>query len=331
MSTLELSFACGPYDRMAPLYDGSVAIDGVTLTPRVIQFPVEIFSRMLKNDEFDIAEMSLTHCFTLRTQGKARFVAIPVFPSRMFRHGFTFINRRSGIRTPKDLEGRRIGVQGYQMTAAVWIRGILQREHGVSFDGVRWFEGGVNQPGVAGGEAMSMRPDGSLAIEHIGDKRTLNDMLAAGEIDALIGAFAPLSLRTNPDVVRLFPDYHQRERDYYQRTGIYPIMHALVMREELHRRHPELATNVYRACLTAKNTALQLARFSGAMRYMLPWLYEHLEEMDEVFGNDPWPYGLEQNRAALELFGQFLVEQKFVSTQPRLEDVFVAVDEGGTR
>lgn len=330
LNKLNLTFACGPYDRMQPLYEGAVGIEGVEIVPRVIQFPVEIFSRMLKNDEFDIAEMSLTHCYTLSALGKARFVTLPVFPSRMFRHGFIFVNRRAGIRTPKDLEGRRIGVQGYQMTAAVWIRGILAREYGVSFEHVRWLEGGVNQPGVAGGEAMVLRPDAPLAVEHIGEKRTLSDMLAAREIDALIGAFAPLSLRTSPDVVRLFPDFHQREREYYRRTGVHPIMHALVMRAALHAQHPRLAQKVYEACVAAKDVALRQARFSGAPRYMLPWLYEHLDEMDEVFGDDPWPYGLARNLPTLQAFAQLLAEQRLLPRPPRLEDVFVPVGEGGS-
>lgn len=330
MSKPSLTFACGPYDRMEPLYNGTVSVEGGDLVPRVIQTPMHIFGPMLKNGEFDISEMSLTHCFTLRAQGQAKFVTLPVFPSRMFRHGFTYINRRSGIHSPADLKGKRIGVQGYQMTAAVWIRGILEQEYGVSFEGVRWFEGGVNQRGVAGGDATAMHPDPSVHIEPIGNDRTLNEMLQSGEIDALVGAFAPMSLGKNPDVVRLIPDYHRHERDYYKRTGVYPIMHALVIREDVHRKYPWLAGNLYKACVESKNLALKQAGFTGAMRYMLPWLYEHLEEMQEVFGDDPWPYGLEANRPTLEAFGRHLVEQKFLSRPMRLEEVFISPAEGAT-
>lgn len=330
MSKPSLTFACGPYDRMEPLYNGTVSVEGVDLVPRVIQTPMHIFGPMLKNGEFDISEMSLTHCFTLRAQGQAKFVTLPVFPSRMFRHGFTYINRRSGIQSPADLEGKRIGVQGYQMTAAVWIRGILEQEYGVSFEGVRWFEGGVNQRGVAGGDATAMHPDPSVHIEPIGNDRTLDEMLQSGEIDALVGAFAPMSLGRNPDVVRLIPDYHRHERDYYRRTGVYPIMHALVIREDVHRKYPWLAGNLYKACVESKNLALKQAGFTGAMRYMLPWLYEHLEEMQEVFGDDPWPYGLEANRPTLAAFGRHLAEQKFLSKPMRLEEVFINPAEGAT-
>lgn len=330
MSKPSLTFACGPYDRMEPLYNGTVSVEGVDLVPRVIQTPMHIFGPMLKNGEFDISEMSLTHCFTLRAQGQAKFVTLPVFPSRMFRHGFTYINRRSGIQSPADLKGKRIGVQGYQMTAAVWIRGILEQEYGVSFEGVRWFEGGVNQRGVAGGDATAMHPDPSLHIEPIGNDRTLDEMLQSGEIDALVGAFAPMSLGKHPDVVRLIPDYHRHERDYYRRTGVYPIMHALVIREDVHRKYPWLAGNLFKACVESKNLALKQAGFTGAMRYMLPWLYEHLEEMQEVFGDDPWPYGLEANRPTLEAFGRHLAEQKFLSKPMRLEEVFINPAEGAT-
>lgn len=330
MSKPSLTFACGPYDRMEPLYNGTVSVEGVDLVPRVIQTPMHIFGPMLKNGEFDISEMSLTHCFTLRAQGQAKFVTLPVFPSRMFRHGFTYINRRSGIQSPADLKGKRIGVQGYQMTAAVWIRGILEQEYCVSFEGVRWLEGGVNQRGVAGGDATAMHPDPSVHIEPIGNDRTLDEMLQSGEIDALVGAFAPMSLGKHPDVVRLIPDYHRHERDYYKRTGVYPIMHALVIREDVHRKYPWLAGNLYKACVESKNLALKQAGFTGAMRYMLPWLYEHLEEMQEVFGDDPWPYGLEANRPTLAAFGRHLVEQKFLSRPMRLEEVFINPAEGAT-
>jgi len=328
MNKPSLTFACGPYDRMEPLYNGMVSVEGVNLVPRILQTPMHIFGPMLKNGEFDIAEMSLTHCFMLRQLGQAKFVTLPVFPSRMFRHGFTYINRRSGIKSPADLKGKRIGVQGYQMTAAVWIRGILEHEYGVSFEGVQWLEGGVNQRGVSGGDATAMHPDPSISIKPIGNDTTLNDMLQSGEIDALVGAFAPMSLGKNPDVVRLIPDYHQHEKDYYRRTHVYPIMHALVIRDDVHQKYPWLAANLYKACLESKNVAVRQAEFTGAMRYMMPWLYAHLEEMQEVFGDDPWPYGLEANRPTLETFGRFLVEQKFLPRPMALEEVFIDVNAG---
>jgi 4,5-dihydroxyphthalate decarboxylase len=327
VSKLQLTLACLPYDRVAPLLTGEVGVEGVDLTPITIRWPVEVFSRMLRG-EFDIAEMSITHCFVLRQLKRARFVTLPIFPSRAFRHGFTTINAHAGIREPKDLEGKRIGVQGHQNTAAIWIRGILQEDYGVSFDNVRWFEGGVNQPGVAGGSATVLRPSAPLNVQHIGERRTLSDMLAAGEIDALINPELPDSLFTSKDVVRLFPDFHRRERDYYKRTGIFPIMHGLVMREELYQRHPWLATSIFKAFQRAKTLAQEQARFTGAMAYMLPWMSEQIDEIDEVFGRaDWWPYGLEPNRKTLEAYSRFLVRQTFMPEAARLEETFVSVQE----
>jgi 4,5-dihydroxyphthalate decarboxylase len=326
MSKLQVTLACGPYDRMEALYNGAIQIEGVDLVPRIIQRPLDIFSRMLKHEEFDVAEMSLTHCYVLKASGQARFVTLPIFPSRMFRHSFIFVNRRSGIRTPADLAGRRIGVQGYQMTAAVWIRGHLRNDYGVDLERVEWFEDGVNTAGVAGGEQTRFRPAQPIQICSIADGRTLSDMLAAGEIDALIGADAPDSLRGN-EVERLFPDFHAVERAYYQRTQIFPIMHALVIREAFYRQNPWLASAIYRACVAAKSMAQTQAKYTSALRFMLPWLFAHLEELKEVFGPDPWPYGLANNRATLTTFAQFLADDALLPRPLPPEEIFIPVDE----
>ena len=326
MSPPRLTLACLPYDHVQPLVSGEVRIEGVELMPVILRRPLDVFSRMLANSEFDIAEMSLTHCFTLKMNGRAKFVTLPVFPSRMFRHGFIFVNAGSGIAAPKDLEGKRIGVQGYQTTAAVWIRGILQRDYGVSFERVRWFEGGVNQKGVAGGTTTRLRPDDPLAVESIGENTTLSDALAAGEIDALIGPEIPGSLYASGQVHRLFPDYHRVEREYYAKTGIFPIMHALVIKDGVHRAHPWLAANAFRAFEAAKKLVQHQARFTGALSYMLPWQHEQIEEIDQVFGADPWPYGVTANRPTLDAFAQILAEQRFMAKPAPLDEIFVPVD-----
>lgn len=315
----------GPYDRMAALLDGTVPISGVNLTVLPVQNPMEAFSRMLRNDEFDICEMSFTHCYVLRQKGVARFVTLPVFPSRMFRHSSIFVNRNA-VKTPKDLAGKHIGVQGYQMTAAVWIRGLLRHEYGVSLDDVKWIEGGVNEKGVAGGETTSIRPIGNAAIAHAGNEKVLSDMLAEGEIDALIGAITPNSMRTSANVARLFPNYHEVERDYFLKTGIFPIMHALVIREEVYRANRWVGNNIYKACEEAKRIALARARFSGSLQFMLPWLAEHLEEVDRVFGGDAWTYGVERNRKALDMFGRYLLEDGLLQAAMKPEDVFIRIE-----
>jgi 4,5-dihydroxyphthalate decarboxylase len=325
-SPLQLSFACAPYDRMLALFDGSVRIDGVELRPVPIAQPMEIFGPMLARDAFDIAEMSFTHCFVLRAQGRARFGTLPVFPSRMFRHGFIFINRGAGIRTPADLAGKRIGVQGFQMTAAVWIRGFLRDEYGVSFAEVEWCEGGVNETVLPGTATTSMHPPG-LRVRPARAGETLSAMLADGRLDAIIGATIPESLYTDERVVRLFPNTHDVERAYFERTGIFPIMHGLVVRSELLRDHPWLGAAIVRGCEASKAKALDGVRFSGSLRYMLPWLRESLEEIDAVFGGDAWPYGVEPNQPTLAAFNRYLVADGFLPAPLPLESVFAETTE----
>jgi 4,5-dihydroxyphthalate decarboxylase len=326
VSKLRLSLACLPYDRVMPLFTGEVPIEGVDITPLTMRWPLEVFSRALRN-EFDIAEMSLAQCFVLKRSGRAKFVTLPIFPSRAFRHGFIVVNKNAGIRTPQDLENKRIGVQQHQATAAVWIRGLLAEEYGVSFDGVQWFEGGVNQPGVSGGSATLVRPSSTLKIESIGPNRMLSEMLGNGEIDALLGPEVPDSLYTSANVVRLFPEYHTLERQYFTRTKVFPIMHAIIIRESLYQDYPWLATSVYKAFHRAKQLSQQQARFTGALSYMLPWMVEQIEEVQELFGSQWWPYGLEQNRITLECFDRYLVHQGFLPERSRLEEVFASAQE----
>ncbi|MPS27317.1 ABC transporter substrate-binding protein [Pigmentiphaga sp.] len=322
MSGLELRFAAGPYDRLRGLYDGSVAIEGVRIVPHVRQRPVDIFSPMIEHGAFDIAEMSLTHCYALTAQRRANFVTLPVFPSRMFRHGFIFVNEAAGIRSPADLAGRRIGVQGHQMTAAVWIRGLLRDGYGVDLADAEWYEGGVNEYGVAGGDIMELRPSRPLRGQRIPATTCLSDMLAEGGIDALIGAFIPRSYGKHPAVRRLFPDYKRAEAAYYATTGVFPIMHALVLRRDRHEAHPWLAPALVRACEQAKDQAWQQLRFSGALAATLPWLMDHVEETLEAFGADPWPYGVDRNRATLEAFSTMLHADGYLDRALPPDEIF---------
>ena len=242
--------ACGPYDRMRALIDGIVEPEGIDLVFLPIDSPPEIFTRMVRTNAFDVAEMSLAHYVTMRTRGQFPFVALPAFPSRVFRHSFVYVNRRAGIRTPKDLEGKRIGLRDHRHTAAVWIRGFLHDDHGVSFEKVRWFTGGVNAP-RAPDSVMEIHPDRPLDLQFVPGPRILGDMLAAGEIDAMIGAIQPDSLRRSENVVRLFPDYRAVERDYFRRTGLFPIMHAVGIRRDVLEANRWLAASVYKAFVQA--------------------------------------------------------------------------------
>ena len=319
MPPLRITLACGPYDRTEALRTGLIQPEGIDLTYVAIQSPPEIFARMLTNEAFDVSEMSMAHSLIHRGKGDFPFVALPVFPSRMFRHGYIFVNTRAGIRRPKDLEGRRIGVPEYSQTAAVWIRGLLQHEYGVDLSTLTWVSGGVNAPGRP--DALVNWPEG-VTIAKIND-RALNDLLLEGEIDALIGARRPAALGKDARVDRLFPDYRALEREYYAKTKLFPVMHTVVIREAFYREHRWIAESLFKAFAAAKAWCLEQLRFSSSLRYTLPWLHAELDEMAEVFGADPWPYGLEANRHVLTTFVQYLVEQRLLARPLVLEELFV--------
>ena len=319
MATLRLSLACGPYDRTEALRDGLVRPEGIDLIYVPIQSPPEIFARMVTNEPFDASEMSCALYLIRKAQGNFPFVGLPVFPSRMFRHGYIFVNASSGIRTPADLKDKRVGVPEYSQTAAVWICGLLQDEYGVAPETIRWYAGGVSAPGRP--DALVNLPDAPVSIERVRD-RTLNDMLVDGKIDALIGARKPSAFGRDPRVQRLFPDYRELEREYYRKTGIFPIMHMVVIRERVYREDPWVAESLYKAFVQAKEWCLAQMRFSSSLRYTLPWLHADLEEMAEVFGPDPWPYGIEPNRKTLSALIRYLVEQRLAPRPVSLEEAF---------
>ncbi len=325
MSDLRLSFACGNYDRVEALRNGVVDIEGIDLDFIEIKAPREIFDRMVQNREFDLSEMSSAEFISMTAKGDNPFVGLPVFPSKAFRHGFICINRNAGIETPKDLEGRRIGTPLYTQSAAIYIRGHLQHDYGVDLDTIHWVQGAVEKPGSHG----HPEPPELLApidIEYNTGDSSLSELLADGDIDAVLGSRLPTNLGTHPDVVRLFPDYRAVERDFYRRTRIHPIMHLVVIRREIHAANPWIAASLWQAFEAAKAWALDEMRFSGAQRYMLPWLYPDLDEIDELFGGDPWPYGVEANRPTLEAYVQYMVDQKFIAEAMPIESLFLSVE-----
>lgn len=324
MSRVPVTLACGPYDRMEALRSGVVQPEGIDLTYVPIQSPPELFARMIKRGSFDVAEMSMSLYTQLRSKGEFPFVGIPVFPSRLFRHGYIFVNSESGITAPEDLSGRRVGVQEYHQTAGVWVRGLLASEYGVDLSSIRWKEGGVNAPRTP--DVLDLRPGTDIDIEFIGEDVSLDQLLESGQIDAYFGARKPDSYRTSDRVQRLFPDYQQAERDYFRRTGIFPMMHTVVVREDLVDRHPWILESMFKAFVESKQWAMQQMRFSGTHRYMVPWLQAHIEEIDELFGGDPWPYGLEENRVAIETFLGYLVDQGFLATAPPIEQLFTPLE-----
>jgi 4,5-dihydroxyphthalate decarboxylase len=330
MSRLSLTFACGRYDRTEALRTGEVAVEGVDLNYLSIESPREIFDRMVGALEFDASEMSASEFISLTGAGKCPFVAIPVFPSRMFRHGFIFINKRAGIKTPKDLEGKRIGVALYTQTAAIWIRGHLAHQYGVDLSTLRWVQGGVELAGTHGKpHALPLlRP---VAIVENTSPRSLGELLADGEIDALIGSRRPNTLGKHPDVARLFPNFRDVERDLFVSHKIFPIMHFVAIRKEVYERDRWVANALYKAFVEAKRWALARIRFSGSQSTMLPFHFADLEEIEDVFGGDPWPYGVDANRPTLEALMRYMVEQNFIEKAIPIDDLFVALPGANAR
>ncbi len=307
---------------MEAVRDGEVRVEGIDLNCITLKSGRDVFDRMVGGKEFDVAELSASEYISLRGAGDCPFVALPVFPSRVFRHGYIFINTRAGVRTPKDLEGRRIGLPLYTQTAAIWARGHLQHQFGVDLSAVRWIEGAVEKGGTHGRPHAPplLRP---VAIEQNDSGESLDHLLARGEIAALIGSRKPETLGRHPDVARLFPDYRLLERKLYEATRIFPIMHLIAIRRDLYERHRWIATSLYKAFVESKRRALARMRYAGSLAAMLPWLLAEIEEIDGVFGGDAWPYGIEPNRPTLQALVQYMVEQHFIAQAIPIENLFV--------
>jgi len=321
MSGLPMTFACGLYDRMLALQTGEIKPEGIDLNFLVMDNPREIFDRMNNRLEFDACEMSSSEFISRYAANKLPYVALPVFASRVFRHGFIVVNRKF-VTSAQDLAGKRIGVPLYTQTAALFIRGLMQHDLGIDLSGIEWVQGAINEPGAYGQPSVMpmLRP---ANITQNGSGKSLSDLLAAGEIHAIIGSNLPRALKRHPDVVRLFPDYRAREQDYYRRTKIFPIMHLIAIRKDVYERNPFVATSLYNAFSAAKDLAWQKMRFSGTLRYMLPWLPDDVEEIDTLFGGDCWPYGVEPNRPTLEALVTYMVEQGLIPEIIPIEKLFV--------
>lgn len=320
MSRLRLTLACWDYDRTRALADGRVRPEGIDLNFLPLEVE-ETFFRMLRNREFDAAEMSLSsYCVSLMREDPA-FIAIPVFPSRFFRHSCIFVSARSGVCEPKDLAGKRIGVPEYQMTAPVWIRGILSDEYGVDPAGVEYFTGGEEEPGRD--EKLKLSLPERFKVTPIGPGKTLSAMLAAGEIDALHTARTPSTFYSRPDAVRrLFPDFVAVEKAYFRRTGLFPIMHVIAIRREVYAANRWIARSLYKAFCEAKAMALANLRVTSAMTTMLPWQVAAVEEATAELGDDWWPYGLSENRAVLDTFLRYHHEQGLSARRLQPEELF---------
>ena len=307
MSKLKLTFGCWNYDRTRALMDGSVQPDGIDLN--YLDMPVEeTFFRMLRHKEFDVAEMSLSS-YTVSMFNEARpFVAIPVFPSRFFRHSCIYVNAGAGIREAKDLIGKRVGNPEYQMTAPVWIRGILSDHYGVPVDSVTYFTGGEEEPGRSEKIRLDLPPN--IRVEQIGPDQTLAQMLLDGDIDALYTARMPSSfLKGGGRVLRLFEDYEQVERNYFKETKIFPIMHTVAIRRDVYEANRWVARSMMKALEVSQRRTYEDLYETAALKVMLPWLTSHVEQVKREMGEDFWPYGFEKNEATLRTFLRYSFEQ----------------------
>ena len=321
MPNLKLTFACSTYDRMLALRTGDIRPDGIDLDFKAVENPRQIFDRMGWKAEFDLSEFSATEYITRIARGDRTFVALPVFPSRVFRHGFIFVNRKR-VSRPQELAGKRIGLVLYTQTAMLWVRGMLASDYGVDPGTITWIEGSMRQAGVHGNPnpPKLLKPP---RVEHNTSDKSLEQLLDAGEIDAVAGTRVPDCYGKNPDIVRLFPDFRAVERDYYERTRIHPIMHLVAMRREVHEQHPWVAESMFKAFMAAKQRAYDLMNIEVAPRYMLPWLQADIEEMHQVFGRDPWPYGVAANRPTLDALMRYMVDQHYIEKAIPFEQLFV--------
>jgi len=315
MTRLRLTLACGDYDRTRALHEGAIAPEGIDLV--CLRLPVEdIFFRMARFAEFDAAELSLSsYLISMTDDGPGRFVAVPAFLSRSFRHSGIYINTASGVARPEDLVGRTIGLAEYQLTANVWIRGILAEHHGVPVASVRYRTGGLFGPGRVEKVRLDLPPE--VDVAPIGAGHTLTQLLLDGELDAVYSPRDP-----GAGVRRLFRDAAGVERDYYARTGVFPIMHVLVIRRDVHERHRWLARELVKACAAAKTIGLAGIGETAALRYALPWLWSEVERTRATLGDDWWPYGLEQNQKTLRTFLRYSHEQHLAARRYDPEELF---------
>ncbi len=299
MSKLHISVAMGDYDRNRALYDGRVQIDGCDPVYMLLN-PEEMFFRAMRSRDFDITELSFSSYLVKHAKGESPYIAVPVFLSRAFRHTSIYV-RKDRIKKPEDLKGCRIGVPEYQLTAVVWARSILQDDYGVNPEDVTWVRGGIDTPGRPEKIKLDLPP--GVTIEAAPEGRTISDLLDKGEIDAFIAPRPPSGAAlSNPNVAWLFDDPTTVAKDYYRRTGIFPIMHVVGIRKELAEQNRWLPAAVFKAFGESKAKALELLADTSATKVTLPFVEEQLKAARETLGNDFWSYGVEPNRKTIEAF-----------------------------
>lgn len=320
MTGERFTLACGDYELTRPVMDGRVKPEGCEINPVVIDPPGEMFWRMMRHGEFDISELSLSAFIMGISRGDDRFVGLPVFPFRSFRHHYIFVNEKAGIDTPQDLRGKRVGVPEYHMTAALHIRGMLRDEYGVEPSDIEWFQGGQDRPGRE--ERIQLRLPSSIRLTKLPPGVTLRAMLLNGELDALFTSRVPPELHDPGPIRRLFPDYRGVVVNYWRRTRIFPIMHLVVVRRDVYEQHRWLAQALVKAFETAKTIAVDRLH-AHAPASPLPFFLDELERtLDEFGGPSLWSYDIESNRPSLEAALRYSYEQGLSEREVSLEDLF---------
>lgn len=317
---VRLTVACGDYDRVAAIKDGRVEVEGCEVVFLPME-PEEVFFRAFRYQEFDACELSFSSFMIVTSRGASPFVGIPAFVSRVFRHSGFYIRTDRGIEEPADLRGKTVGVPEYQMTAPVWMRGILEDEYGVKPIDIHWRSGGQEEPGRD--ERTPLTLTNGVDLQPIPEDRTLVEMFEVGELDALMTARAPSSfIRGAPGVARLFPDYRRVERAYYEKTRMFPIMHLMGVRKELAERYPWLPGSLYKALLEAKNLALDAVREIAALNVTLPWVEAEALETRALMGADYWRYGVAECAHEIEALARYSYDQGLSERRLTAEDLF---------
>jgi 4,5-dihydroxyphthalate decarboxylase len=315
-----ITIACGNYDRTRAILDGRVKVEGCATTYLPL-YPEEIFHRAFRFQEFDVSELSFSSYLRTVAAGMSDYIGIPAFVSRIFRHSGIYIRTDAGIREPADLKGKRVGLPEYQITAVVWMRGMMQHEYGVLPTDIHWRNGGQEQPGRQ--ERTPLKPIPGLDLEPLGPDETLVGLLRAGELDALFTARAPSSyLAGEPHIARLFPDTRAAEKAYFKKTGLFPIMHLVGIRKSLVAQYPWLPVSVYKAFCEAKALAMTDLTDVNALMVTLPWLEAETKETMATMGADFWKYGVHENIREIEALSQYAYEQGLVDRKVKVDELF---------
>ena len=317
---IPITLACGDYDRTRAIKDGRIEVEGCAVTYLPME-PEEVFHRAFKHQEFDVCELSFSSYLRTVDAGTSAYVGIPAFVSRLFRHSGIYIRTDRGIREPADLKGKLIGLPEYQITAVVWLRGLMQDEYGVRPTDIRWRQGGIEQPGRT--ERTPLKPIPGLELQPIPPDKTLSGMLESGELDAMFSARAPSCFtRGAPNVARLFPNYREVEKAYYKKTRMFPMMHLIGVNRDLVARHPWLPASLYKAFVQAKAFAMREVHDVNALAVTLPWLEAEAEETAQLMGADFWRYGVNENAKEIDALTRYAYEQGLVTRKLAIDELF---------